>query len=143
MGESLRLGESLGLGVSYAAHSSLYPPSPWQTQLHKHNSQLISAFSGWICCGNATKPPRATVVGWPSFYPFWSSNVFHLDPSSHDRVLVVLLVLLTLTIWSLLRRSRRLLRLGMPEMLKPTSLIIGAGLSLDVACLTDGRFSGG
>lgn len=36
-----------------------------------------------------------------------------------------------------------LLRLGMPEMLKPTSLIIGAGLSLDVACLTDGRFSGG
>lgn len=32
---------------------------------------------------------------------------------------------------------------GMPEMLKPTSLIIGAGLSLDVACLTDGRFSGG
>ena len=37
----------------------------------------------------------------------------------------------------------RLLRLGMPEMLKPTSLIIGAGLSLDVACLTDGRFSGG
>ena len=28
-------------------------------------------------------------------------------------------------------------------MLKPTSLIIGAGLSLDVACLTDGRFSGG
>lgn len=38
---------------------------------------------------------------------------------------------------------RRLSRLGMPEMLKPTSLIIGAGLSLDVACLTDGRFSGG
>ncbi|KAJ3841659.1 dihydroxy-acid dehydratase [Lentinula raphanica] len=32
---------------------------------------------------------------------------------------------------------------GMPEMLKPTSLIMGAGLGLDVACLTDGRFSGG
>lgn len=32
---------------------------------------------------------------------------------------------------------------GMPEMLKPTSLIIGAGLGQDVACLTDGRFSGG
>ncbi|KAA1469859.1 dihydroxy-acid dehydratase [Dentipellis sp. KUC8613] len=32
---------------------------------------------------------------------------------------------------------------GMPEMLKPTSLIIGAGLGHDVACLTDGRFSGG
>lgn len=32
---------------------------------------------------------------------------------------------------------------GMPEMLKPTSLIIGAGLGMDVACLTDGRFSGG
>jgi hypothetical protein len=31
----------------------------------------------------------------------------------------------------------------MPEMLKPTSLIIGAGFGLDVACLTDGRFSGG
>jgi dihydroxy-acid dehydratase len=31
----------------------------------------------------------------------------------------------------------------MPEMLKPTSLIVGAGLGLDVACLTDGRFSGG
>ena len=31
----------------------------------------------------------------------------------------------------------------MPEMLKPTSLIMGAGLGLDVACLTDGRFSGG
>ena len=28
-------------------------------------------------------------------------------------------------------------------MLKPTSLIMGAGLGLDVACLTDGRFSGG
>ena len=28
-------------------------------------------------------------------------------------------------------------------MLKPTSLIMGAGLSQDVACLTDGRFSGG
>ncbi|KAH9922838.1 dihydroxy-acid and 6-phosphogluconate dehydratase [Epithele typhae] len=32
---------------------------------------------------------------------------------------------------------------GMPEMLKPTSLIMGAGLGNDVACLTDGRFSGG
>nr|ODN87799.1 dihydroxy-acid dehydratase [Cryptococcus depauperatus CBS 7855] len=32
---------------------------------------------------------------------------------------------------------------GMPEMLKPTSLIMGAGLGYDVACVTDGRFSGG
>jgi dihydroxy-acid dehydratase len=32
---------------------------------------------------------------------------------------------------------------GMPEMLKPTSIIIGAGLGADVAFLTDGRFSGG
>ena len=32
---------------------------------------------------------------------------------------------------------------GMPEMLKPTSLVMGAGLGYDVACLTDGRFSGG
>jgi dihydroxy-acid dehydratase len=31
----------------------------------------------------------------------------------------------------------------MPEMLKPTSLIMGAGLGYDVACVTDGRFSGG
>lgn len=31
----------------------------------------------------------------------------------------------------------------MPEMLKPTSLVMGAGLGQDVACLTDGRFSGG
>ncbi len=32
---------------------------------------------------------------------------------------------------------------GMPEMLTPTSAIIGAGLGGDVALLTDGRFSGG
>ena len=32
---------------------------------------------------------------------------------------------------------------GMPEMLTPTSAIIGAGLGNDVALLTDGRFSGG
>ncbi|KAI9314937.1 dihydroxy-acid dehydratase [Dichotomocladium elegans] len=32
---------------------------------------------------------------------------------------------------------------GMPEMLKPTSAIMGAGLGKDVAMLTDGRFSGG
>ena len=32
---------------------------------------------------------------------------------------------------------------GMPEMLKPTSSIIGAGLGNDVALITDGRFSGG
>ncbi|MCA8831109.1 dihydroxy-acid dehydratase [Hymenobacter pini] len=32
---------------------------------------------------------------------------------------------------------------GMPEMLKPTSAIIGAGLGDKVALLTDGRFSGG
>ena len=32
---------------------------------------------------------------------------------------------------------------GMPEMLKPTSLIIGAGLGQSVALITDGRFSGG
>ncbi len=31
---------------------------------------------------------------------------------------------------------------GMPEMLSPTSLIIGRGLGEDVALLTDGRFSG-
>ncbi|KAI8089389.1 dihydroxy-acid dehydratase [Halteromyces radiatus] len=31
---------------------------------------------------------------------------------------------------------------GMPEMLKPTAAIIGAGLGKDVALLTDGRFSG-
>jgi dihydroxy-acid dehydratase len=31
----------------------------------------------------------------------------------------------------------------MPEMLKPTSLIMGAGLGKDVAFVTDGRFSGG
>ena len=32
---------------------------------------------------------------------------------------------------------------GMPEMLKPTSAIMGAGLGNDVALITDGRFSGG
>ena len=32
---------------------------------------------------------------------------------------------------------------GMPEMLKPTSAIMGAGLGEDVALMTDGRFSGG
>ena len=31
----------------------------------------------------------------------------------------------------------------MPEMLKPTSAVIGAGLGKDVALITDGRFSGG
>jgi len=31
----------------------------------------------------------------------------------------------------------------MPEMLKPTSLIMGAGLGKSVALITDGRFSGG
>jgi dihydroxy-acid dehydratase len=31
----------------------------------------------------------------------------------------------------------------MPEMLKPTSAIIGAGLGSSVALITDGRFSGG
>ena len=31
----------------------------------------------------------------------------------------------------------------MPEMLTPTSAIVGAGLHKDVALLTDGRFSGG
>jgi dihydroxy-acid dehydratase len=31
----------------------------------------------------------------------------------------------------------------MPEMLKPTAAIIGAGLGNDVALITDGRFSGG
>jgi len=31
----------------------------------------------------------------------------------------------------------------MPEMLKTTSLVMGAGLGMDVACVTDGRFSGG
>ncbi|OAA51942.1 dihydroxy-acid dehydratase [Metarhizium rileyi] len=32
---------------------------------------------------------------------------------------------------------------GMPEMLKPSSAIMGAGLGKDVALLTDGRYSGG
>ena len=32
---------------------------------------------------------------------------------------------------------------GMPEMLKPTAGIMGAGLGKDVALITDGRFSGG
>lgn len=32
---------------------------------------------------------------------------------------------------------------GMPEMLKPTSALMGAGLGKDVALITDGRFSGG
>lgn len=32
---------------------------------------------------------------------------------------------------------------GMPEMLKPTSALMGAGLGDDVAMITDGRFSGG
>lgn len=32
---------------------------------------------------------------------------------------------------------------GMPEMLKPTAAIMGAGLGQDVALITDGRFSGG
>ena len=32
---------------------------------------------------------------------------------------------------------------GMPEMLKPTAAIMGAGLAKDVALITDGRFSGG
>ena len=31
----------------------------------------------------------------------------------------------------------------MPEMLKPTSALIGAGLGKSVALITDGRFSGG
>ena len=32
---------------------------------------------------------------------------------------------------------------GMPEMLKPTSAIMGQGLGKKVALITDGRFSGG
>jgi dihydroxy-acid dehydratase len=32
---------------------------------------------------------------------------------------------------------------GMPEMLTPTSAIVGAGLGKEVALITDGRFSGG
>jgi dihydroxy-acid dehydratase len=32
---------------------------------------------------------------------------------------------------------------GMPEMLTPTSAIMGAGLGADIAMITDGRFSGG
>jgi len=32
---------------------------------------------------------------------------------------------------------------GMPEMLKPTAALMGAGLGKDVALVTDGRFSGG
>ena len=32
---------------------------------------------------------------------------------------------------------------GMPEMLKPSSALMGAGLGKDVALITDGRFSGG
>ena len=32
---------------------------------------------------------------------------------------------------------------GMPEMLKPSSALVGAGLSNDVALITDGRWSGG
>ena len=32
---------------------------------------------------------------------------------------------------------------GMPEMLTPTSALVGAGLGADVALITDGRFSGG
>jgi len=32
---------------------------------------------------------------------------------------------------------------GMPEMLTPTSAVVGAGLGKDVALITDGRFSGG
>jgi dihydroxy-acid dehydratase len=32
---------------------------------------------------------------------------------------------------------------GMPEMLTPTSMLMGAGLGADVALVTDGRFSGG
>ncbi len=32
---------------------------------------------------------------------------------------------------------------GMPEMLKPTSALMGAGLGQEVALITDGRFSGG
>ena len=32
---------------------------------------------------------------------------------------------------------------GMPEMLTPTSALVGAGLAQDVALITDGRFSGG
>jgi dihydroxy-acid dehydratase len=32
---------------------------------------------------------------------------------------------------------------GMPEMLKPTSAVMGSGLGADVALITDGRFSGG
>jgi dihydroxy-acid dehydratase len=32
---------------------------------------------------------------------------------------------------------------GMPEMLTPTSAIMGAGLGKDIAMITDGRFSGG
>jgi dihydroxy-acid dehydratase len=31
----------------------------------------------------------------------------------------------------------------MPEMLTPTSAVVGAGLGKDVALITDGRFSGG
>ena len=32
---------------------------------------------------------------------------------------------------------------GMPEMLTPTSAVVGAGLGSEVALITDGRFSGG
>ena len=52
--------------------------------------------------------------------------------------------------WELLQGSVIVIRYegpkggpGMPEMLTPTSAVIGAGLGQHVALITDGRFSGG
>ena len=45
--------------------------------------------------------------------------------------------------WSIIRYEGPKGGPGMPEMLTPTSAIMGAGLGKDVALITDGRFSGG
>jgi dihydroxyacid dehydratase/phosphogluconate dehydratase len=45
--------------------------------------------------------------------------------------------------WEKQEKLIHIFLIGMPEMLKPTSLIMGAGLGQDVAFITDGRFSGG
>ena len=66
---------------------------------------------------------------FPFSPPFFKGRLFSHEPKKGDVVVI--------------RYEGPMGGPGMPEMLKPTSAIIGAGLGKDVALITDGRFSGG
>ena len=143
LNEGLLHGDCLTVtGKSLAENVIPNPPlSEGQTVIHDFSHPIKSSGHLQILYGNlAPEGAVAKITGKEGLRFTGPARVFNSEQEANDAIVNSRIQAGEVVV---IRYCGPKGAPGMPEMLKPTSLIMGAGLGDKIALITDGRFSGG